>query len=102
MSPAAPEATNRARTTPRREGVARLAGRGGEVATATDRTPRRSVQTRRRLPDGGPTRQAAVHTLPGRAGARNRSGPGDVTTTRHRHGRVTCGEGGWRSGWRWS
>src|SRR4029453_18946318 len=62
MSPAAPEATNRARTTPRRDGVARVAGRGGEVATATGRTPRRSVQTRRRLPDGGPTWQAVVHS----------------------------------------
>src|SRR5215207_11546322 len=40
MSPAAPEATNRASTTPRREGVARFAGRGGEVAMATGRTPR--------------------------------------------------------------
>src|SRR5215218_2146930 len=62
MSPAAPEATNRASTTPRSDGVARLAGRGGEVATATGRTPRRSVQTRRRLPDAGPTRQATVHS----------------------------------------
>src|SRR5215213_8700548 len=53
MSPAAPEATNRASTAPRSDGVARLVGRGGEVATATGRTPRRSMQTRRRLPDGG-------------------------------------------------
>src|SRR4029450_8463031 len=63
MSPAAPEATNRASTAPRRDGVARWADRGGEVATATGRTPRRSMQTRRRLPDGAPTRQAAVHSL---------------------------------------
>src|SRR4029453_10769448 len=94
MSPAAPEATNRASTAPRRGGVARLAGRGGEVATATGRTPRRSMQTRRRLPDGAPTRQAAVHSL-GESGVarrrltvRNRSAAGGVTTSRHRHGRV--------------
>src|SRR5262245_24987283 len=76
MSPAAPEATNRASTTPRRDGVARLAGRDGEVATATGRTPRRSMRTPRRLPDDGPARQATVH-IP-----RNRSGPGGVPTIR--------------------
>src|SRR4249919_1355128 len=88
MSPAAPEATNRASTAPRRDGVARLAGRDGEVATATGRTPRRSMQTWRRLPDGGPNRQAVVHN-PGSSGARNRSGSGGVTTTRHQHWRVS-------------
>src|SRR4029450_13058131 len=72
MSPAAPEATNRASTAPRRDGVARLAGRGGEVATATGRTPRRSMQTRRRLPDGAPTRQAAVPSLGGTGGGGRR------------------------------
>src|SRR5215211_7670821 len=86
MSPAAPEATNRASTTPRRDGVARLAGRGGEVATATGRTPRRSMQTRRRLPDAGRTRQATVHSPaagwdgPGAASLNRgpRTGPGTV------------------------
>src|SRR5215218_10610946 len=97
MSPAAPEATNRASTTPRRDGVARLAGRGGEVATATGRTPRRSMQTRRRLPDAGPTRQATVHS-PGGDGARNRSGAGAVPSSRHRHregGHAASAGGGW-------
>src|SRR5829696_6513422 len=86
MSPAAPEATNRASTTPRRDGVARLAGGGGEVATATGRTPRRSMQTRRRLPDAGRTRQATVHSPaagwdgPGAASLNRgpRTGPGTV------------------------
>src|SRR5215216_4749736 len=79
MSPAAPEATNRARTTPRRDGVARWAGRGGEVATATGRTPRRSMQTRRRLPDAGPTRQLTVHSLPAA------TGPGTVRVSAPSH-----------------
>src|SRR4029450_14146396 len=88
MSPAAPEATNRARTTPRRDGVARRAGRGGEVATAPGRPPRRSIQTRRRLPDGGPTRQATVHSPPADGRVRNRSAARAVPTTRHRLWRV--------------
>src|SRR5215208_3162275 len=116
MSPAAPEATNRASTTPRREGVARLAGRGGEVATATGRTPRRSMQTRRRLPDAGPTRQATVHSPPA-----GRDGPGAATALsvalgwgqepfeRRRRpieqtptsGGWACGFGGRRLGWPW-
>src|SRR5512132_4660794 len=77
MSPAAPEATNRASTTPRSDGVARLVGRGGEVATATGKTPRRSMQTRRRLPDDGATRQASLHGPPpdtGRWDAASRHG----------------------------
>src|SRR5512132_2327031 len=79
MSPAAPEATNRASTTPRSDGVARLVGRGGEVATATGRTPRRSMQTRRRLPDGGrPGKRASTGPRPVRqcgAGRRHRQEP---------------------------
>src|SRR5918996_5009581 len=74
MSPAAPEATNRASTTPRSDGVARLVGRGGEVATATGRTPRCWMQTRSRLPDGGrPGKRAST----GPAGGRGRAGPPD-------------------------
>src|SRR4029450_10342799 len=104
MSPAAPEATNRASTTPRRDGVARLAGRGGGVDTATGRTPRRSMQTRRRLPDGGPTRQATVHSPAGTAGpdahgtvrAPAPSQPADTDI-----GRMACGFGGRRLGWQW-
>src|ERR687890_2735584 len=94
MSPAAPEATNRASTTPRREGVARLAGRGGEVATATGRTPRRSMQTRRRLPDAGPTRQATVHSPRPRGGQEpfgRRRRPIQQTPT---SGGWACGFGG--------
>src|SRR5512132_38320 len=76
MSPAAPEATNRASTTPRSDGVARLVGRGGEVATATGRTPRRSMQTRRRLPDGGrPGKRASTaHARCGAAAPPERAG----------------------------
>src|SRR5918992_5290079 len=66
MSPAAPEATNRASTTPRRAGVARLAGRGGEVATATGGTPRRSIRTW-----GG-------FQIAGRPGKRTSTGPGST------------------------
>src|ERR671913_1001844 len=88
MSPAAPEATNRASTTPRRDGVARFAGRGGEVATATGRTPRIDADPKeasRWRPDPARGRPQP----PGPSGARNRSGPGGVTTTRHRYGRVS-------------
>src|SRR5918992_2324151 len=87
MSPAAPEATNRASTTPRRDGVARLAGRGGEVATATGR-----LLGDRCRPGGGfqmaarPGKRSS--TPSGVERARNRSGADGVTTTRHRHGRV--------------
>src|SRR4030095_17184116 len=61
MSPAAPEATNRASTTPRSEGVARLVGRGGEVATATGRTPRLDADPKE-ASRWRATRQARVHT----------------------------------------
>src|ERR671911_1905324 len=88
MSPAAPEATNRTSTTPRRDGVARFAGRGGEVATATGRTPRIDADPKeasRWRPDPASGRPQP----PGPSRARNRSGPGGVTTTRHRYGRVS-------------
>src|SRR5215217_2572840 len=64
MSPAAPEATNRASTTPRSDGVVRLPGRGGEVATATGRTPRDRCR-----PAGG-------FQMPAPGGKRSSTSPG--------------------------
>src|SRR5512132_536939 len=76
MSTAAPEATNRASTTPRSDGVGRLGGRGGEVAMATGRITRRSMPTRRRLPDGGrPGKRASTaHARCGAAAPPERAG----------------------------